>query len=433
MLPGVLVFAAGASVWVFSARRVLPQPFGGKVGLYFALLVLAVLLFLGLAPKAWDGTKLRGLYYYFYTYVPGFDGIRKVSRQAVMTTFVLCILAGFGGSWLFSKLRRAWARGLVTTLLLATICYELRCFPHPVEQVWGGEDVPAVLRFAATLPAGDLVASVPQDDGRWRFAGDAGMALHNYLALYHRHRFVNGQSSWQPPVSELARRALERLPDDGARRALLSIGTRHLLIFGDDLGPGQKDLAAELGARPNEYRLVFQQGSQSVFSLLGAADPSFELLTPPPLPALAQLVPSAEMSAQASHQSDSAGSVLDGSEETSWTSGVYQEKGQYLEVQLRSARPLIALEIDAPGQVMDVPVSYRLSASNGADDLGVIAEQRVLRFYRAQIFSPERFVLRLIFPRPIVADRLRFTVEQPVAGYYFSVHELRVYAAPASP
>jgi hypothetical protein len=31
-----------------------------------------------------------------------------------------------------------------------------------------------------------------------RFAGDAGMALHNYLALYHRHRFLDGQSSFTP-------------------------------------------------------------------------------------------------------------------------------------------------------------------------------------------------------------------------------------------
>jgi len=431
MLPGVLVFAAGGLSWVWAGRLV-PQPFGGKLGVYFALLLLALALFLGLNPRPEGAGALRGLYYYFYRYVPGFDGIRKVSRQAVMTTFVIDILAGFGLSWLFAQLRRAWLRVLTAAVLLSALGYELRCFPHPVEPVWAGEQVPALLRFAATLPAADLVASVPQDGGRRRFVGDAGMALHNYLALYHRHRFVNGQSSWQPPVTELAQRAIARLPDEAARRALLSIGTRHLLIYGEDLESTQAGLAAELAARPAQYQRRFERGSYSAFSLLGAQDPSLELLEPPPLPAFARLIPAEEIHAQASLESDRAGLAFDGSEDTAWTSGRDQEPGQYFELELNEPRSIIALEIDAPGQVLDVPVSYRLSAGNGAQDLGVIAEQSVLRFYRAQIFSPERFVFRLVFRRPIFADRLRFTVEQPVPGCYFSIHELRLYASSAA-
>jgi len=270
---------------------------------------------------------------------------------------------------------------------------------------------------------------VPQNAGRQRFGGDEGMALHNYLALYHRHRFVNGQSSWQPPVTELARRAVERLPDDGARRALLAIGARHLIVFGEDLPTGSENLADLLSARPAEYRRVFQQGSHSVFSLLEQRDASLQLLETPALPAFSRLVPAGELRVQSSLQQERAGLVLDGDEGTLWSSARFQESGQYLEVELSAPRPIVAFEMDAPGRVMDVPVSYRLSAARGADDLGVLLEQRVLRFYRAQIFSPERFVLRLSFARPIVADRLRFTVLQPVPGHYFSVHELRVYVA----
>ncbi len=427
MLSGALVFGAGA--WLLSRRR-LPQPFGAATGLYFALLLLAIALFLGLKPATWNGAAVRGLYYYLYTYCPGFDGIRKVSRQAVLTTFVLCILAGFGGSWLFSKLRHPAARVLGSALLLGAICYELRCFPHPIERVWGGDEVPAVLRFAASLPARDLIASMPQSEGRWRFGGDEGMALHNYLALYHRHRFVNGQSSFQLPVTELARSALEQLPDDGARRTLLSMGTRHVIIFGDDLPPGREDLPAQLAARPAEYRRIFQQGSHSMFTLQGGDDPTLELLEPPALPVSAQLVPTAELRARSALEPEGAGFAVDGDEDTFWSSGRFQEPGQAFEVGLSEPRPIVALEIDAPGRVMDVPVSYRLSAANGGEDLGVVAEQSVLRFYRAQIFSPEKFVFRVVFPRPILADRFWLTVEQPVPGHYFAVHELRLYAVP---
>ena len=428
LLPGALVLGAGSAVW-FLVRRLVPQPVPGYAGLYFVVLLLAVTLFLGLNASPWVGTEIRGLYYYLYTYVPGFDGIRKVSRQAVMTTFIMCVLAGFGASWLLSRLGRGWMQVLATSLLLVAICYELRCFPHPTERVWGGSAVPSVLHFAATLPARDAIASTPQNEGRWIFGGDAGMALHNYLALYHRHRFVNGQSSWQPPVTDLAQRALERLPDEGARRALLSIGTRHVIVFGNDLEPSRADLPAQLAARPTEYRRIFQDGAHSMFSLLGADDPTLQLLETPALPAFARLVPASELRAAPSLGAETAKLAIDDNAVTYWTAGRYQEPGQYFEVELSQPRPIIALEIEDPGRVMDAPVSYRISALNGTQDLGVIAEQSTLRFYRAQIFAPERFVFRLVLPRPILADRVRIAVEQPTPGYYFSIHELRLYSA----
>ncbi|MET0791625.1 MAG: discoidin domain-containing protein [Polyangiaceae bacterium] len=424
MLPGVLVFGGGA--WWLALRGV-PHPFGGTRGLYLAVLLLAVALFLGLEPLAWHGAPVRGLYYYFYRYFPGFDGIRKVSRQAVMTTFTLCVLAGFGAAWLFSKLERSRDRFLAATVLLAVLCYELRCFPHTTEPVWAGEEVPAVLRFVESLPAPDMIAFTPQNAGRQRFRGDAGMALYNYLALYHQHRFVNGQSSWQPPVTELARRALEHLPDDGARRALLSIGTRHLVVFGDDLKPTREPLPAALEARPLEYRRIFQQRSDSVFTLLDPGDPSLEPLQPSPLPSLAKLIPASDLHARSSLQTERAALAVDGRAESYWSSGRIQESGQYFEVELNQPRPIVALEITAPGRVMDVPVSYRLSAEKAGQDLGVVAEQPVLRFYHAQIFSPQTFVFRVVFAQPLVADRIRLTVEQPVPGHYFSISELRLY------
>jgi hypothetical protein len=426
MLPGIVVFGSG--VWLF-ARRGMSHPFGGTRGLYVAVLLVAILMFVGIHPLEWHGAPVRGLYYYFYTYFPGFNGIRKVARQAVMTTFAVCVLAGFGGAWVFSRVRGRGGRLLCASSLLGALCYELRCYPHPMEPVWAGDEVPAVLRFVASLPARDLVASVPQNRGKQWFNGDAGMALHNYLALYHGHRFVNGQSSWQPPVTELALRAVERLPDEGARRALLSIGTRHVIVFGADLEPGREGLAEKLAARPREYRRIFQHGSDSVFTLLDADEGPLELLDVPALPAGAQLVSRTELHASSSLRSDGARLALDGDESTYWTGGRYQARGQTFELELSTPHPVVALELDDPGRVMDLPVSFRLSASLSGQDLGVIAEEPVLRFYRAQIFTPATFVLRVVLPRPITADRLLISVAEPVPGSYFSIHELRVYGA----
>jgi hypothetical protein len=428
MLAGALV--CGAGIWHF-VRRGLAHPFRGTRGVYIAVLALALVMFLGIHPLEWNGAPVRGLYYYFHTYFPGFNGIRKVGRQAVMTTFAVCVLAGFGGAWVFSRLRQQRERLAGAAFLLVALCYELRCFPHPVEPVWAGREVPPVLGLVASLPAGDLIASVPQDTGENWFRGDAGMALHNYLALYHKHRFVNGQSSWQPPVTELARRAVERLPSDAARRTLLSIGARHLIVYAEDLPPERRNLPEELAARPAEYRRIFQQGSHSVFTLLEADAPTLEPLVTPALPGRAQLIPRAELRGSSSLQPERARLALDGNPATYWTGGRYQKPGQYFEVELSGPRPIVALEIDAPGRVMDVPVSFRLSARKGAEDLGVVAEARVLRLYREQIFAPETFVFRVVLPRAITADRLRIAVNQPVPGCYLSIHELRLYAAPS--
>jgi hypothetical protein len=426
LLTGSIV--VGLGLWWFARHR-LVVTFSGNHRTYFIALLLAVTMFLGIRPLDWDGKPVRGLYYYFYTYFPGFSGIRHVSRQAVMTTFLIVVVAGFGGAWLFSRFRGPLARSLLGSALLGALGYELRCFPHPLEQVWAGAEAPPSLRFAASLPAHDLLAFLPQGDGREVFRGDSGAAHHNLLALHHKHRFVNGQSSYEPDVTTLGFRALDRLPEDGARRALLSIGTKHLVIFGEDLAANRAGLPDMLSARPDKFRRIFRYGADSVFTLLDPEPRSLELLPTPELPAAARLIPQRELRADANLHPELASSALDGEAASYWTGGRLQEPGQYFELALGAARSVIALEIEVPGRVWDVPASFRLTAAKGSTDLGAIVERPGVRLYRAQIFEPKNFVFRLVLPQPITLDRLRITVMQPMPGCYFSIHELRVYEA----
>ncbi|HWP05368.1 MAG TPA: hypothetical protein VNN72_06485 [Polyangiaceae bacterium] len=418
----------GAGVW-WSARHPLVRALGGNSLVYFSMLLLAVTMFLGIHPLDWDGEPVRGLYYYFYSYFPGFNGIRHVSRQAVITTFLIVVFAGFGGAWLFSRFRGLSTRSLLGTALLGALCYELRCFPHPLERVWAGDEAPRSLSFAAMLPAHDLLAFLPQAAGREVFRGDSGMALHNILALHHKHRFVNGQSSYEPDVTTLGFRALDALPGDGARRALLSMGAKHLVIFGEDLAAERAGLPDMLSAQPDKFRRIFQDGKDSVFTLLEPEPQSLELLSTPELPGGARLIPQRELRADANLQPGLARLALDGKADSYWTGGRFQTPGQYFEIALGAPRPVIALEIDVPGRVWDVPSSFRLTALNGNADHGVVLERQQVRLYRSQIFDPKNFVFRLVLPRPVTLDRLRITVAQPVPGSYFSIHELRLYEA----
>ena len=426
MLAGLGVFAMG--VWLHS-RYAGPFPFAGRRGMYIGLLLLSITLFMGLSPLQWEGEPVRGLYYYLHTYFPGFNGIRKVSRQAVMTTFAASVLAGFGSAWLFSKLAQPWARAVLLTTLLGATCYELRSFPHPLVSVWAGDAVPSAYRFLALQPQQDRVASLPQNEGVSRFRGDAGMALHNYLALYHKHRSLNGQGSWMPPVTELVLRALHVLPDAGGRRVLQAVGARHLLVHADDLPPQRRNLPRLLASEPEHFRQVFEQGGDTVFSIAAPDDPSLALLDVPALPAGARLIEQSMLRAKTNLDPAALANAIDGNLDTFWSGGRAQAPGQYFELVLLKPRAIVAFEIESPSRVMNVPLSFALGVAAAGSPLRTVAERPQLALYREQVYSPKSFVFRVVLPKPARADRIRITIGQPVPGHDLSIHEARVYAA----
>jgi hypothetical protein len=430
MLVGAFVLGLGIWFLGLAGRRPGPgeaRPFAGRRGLYLALFCLALLMFLGLEPLKWQGEPVRGLYYYFHTYFPGFNGIRKVSRQALMTTFVLVVFSSFGTAWLFSRLPKSWPRPAVLGALLLATCYELRSFPHPMVDVWAGDRVPQAYRFMATLPENDLVAGLPQSEGTQLFQGDAGRALHNYLMLYHKHRSLNGQSSYTLPVTDLVERMLRHLPDDAARRVLTSVGLRHLVVHAGELPPSRRELPTELASRTAYYRRVFQQGTDSVFTLLAPDDPSLRLVETPKLPEGARLVQ--PVRATASLAGEAASQAIDGDPGSYWSGRRLQARGQYFELELAESDPVVAFEIDSQWHVSHVPLSFQLSLARSDSSWHTVAEEPVVRVYREQIYSPRTFVFRIVLPRPVHAKRLRISVLQPLPGHEFVVHEARVYAA----
>jgi hypothetical protein len=290
--------------------------------------------------------------------------------------------------------------------------------------------VPAVYRFAARLPQRDLLAVMPQDDGRQRFRGDAGLALHNYLALYHGHRFLNGQSSFTPPVTDLVRRALADLPSESAYTILRSLGADHLLIHGAELPDLRQNLPARLLTQPERYRPVFRDGDDHVFTLLdqGVAPPP--LAEVPLLPeGLRRLAPS-ELVPFATLEPARARYAADGDATTFWSSRLRQGRGQAFELGLTAPQRVVALEIENEGHEMFLPMSYALEARlyNGA--FRVVARQPELQLYRAQVYAPKRFTYRIVLPQPVGADRLRLVVDRPMPEIDIVIHEVNVYVAP---
>ncbi len=424
MLVGLVVFGLG-----FSALGARPQSWGPRK-LYLGLAACALLMFLGLYPLDFKGQPVHGLYYYFHTYFPGFNGIRKVSRQAIMVTFALCVLSGFGGQWVLNRFREARVRFLVFSGLLIFAVFELRTFPHPLKKAWAAETVPDAFAFMRELPEEDIVASIPQDRGQSVFRGDAGMAYHDYLSLYHKHKFANGQSSYLPQVTDLVRRSLQHLPDPGAIRMLDLVGVRHLYVHGADLPGRQLTLIQDLNRQSGLFRPVFQQGTDAVFSLkFDKGDKTREFVFEPELPSGARAIPREALRPMSSLEQPRLRFAIDGSLDTHWSTRRPQKRGHFFQLKLDRLRPLTALEIRNPKREMYLPLSYKLSVKGADDHWRTVLHEPQLRLFHGQVYSPKGFVYRLVLPEVTEAKQIRLTIDAPLPGYDFVIHEIQLFEA----
>jgi hypothetical protein len=317
---------------------------------------------------------------------------------------------------------------LVLAGFVVVTCFELRVFPHPVKKVWNPSTLPEVYRFVADLPREDIVVFTANNDGVHRFWRDPGMMLHNYLTLYHKHRSLNGESSWVPPVTELAGRVLPHLSDEAAWRVLWAVGARHVVILAEDLPRARQEIASRLAAQPERYMRAFQEGPHSVFSLHPPShDASSGLAEVPALPRGARVIARTEMEVDSDLSRQTARRAVDGNTRSFWTSGRVQATGQYVEFRLTKARQLVALELENHRHVMDMPASFELSVAEGGSGWQTMVRQPKVRIYRGQVHSPSKFVYRVVLPRATRADRVRLSIAQALPGHYFTIHEARLY------
>jgi hypothetical protein len=398
------------------------------------MLALAVLLFLGLTLLDYGGQPVRGLYYYLHTYVPGWSGIRKISRQAIMTSFAIVVLAAFGAQLLFAAIKRAAPRyALALAFMLVTI-YEYHEAPVPLIAVPAGDNVPPAYKFLARNRGTAPIAVLPAGDGRRAFRGHRGMAFHNYLAVYHGRRTLNGKSSFIPPVTRSFNNAMSFMPSPFSTRVLRELGAEFVLLHTWDMPADRgRRIVAGLRADHGNYKLVFQDGADYVFRVLPSHGPDQELdrleLTPPRPAGLVE-VPRSELRASTNLHRERAQRALDGRPDSKWSTARAQLMGDYFELELKTPRKLAALELTDFRTIDDGPMSYRLELTDERGETRVVASRPNVRLFREQVFSPKQFVFRVLFDSEVPAKKLRITVLEPMPGRHFAVHEAKLWARP---
>ena len=425
MLAGLAVLVLAAVVLHLRG----PGPvFPAPQSMYLWLLVLVVALFLGIQPFEYDDAPIKGLYHYLYTHVPGFNGIRKISRQAIMVMFALAVLAGFGGARLFGSLRKPRARGWLFVVVAALITLEFLSAPSKLIAVPAGNKVSEAYRWIAKQPGKRFVAMVPASDGKV-FRGHRGMARHNYFTLHHRRRTLNGKSSFIPPVTWLYNHATRRLPSRTSTRILNILGAEFVVFHAWDMSRRRARRALrDLEKATLEYQLVFKTGDDHVYRMLPQDDPSLGLLETPALPAGVSAVPRNQIWGRASRNDAWTRNAFDGDTTTKWATRRAQRKGDWFEIRIDKPTNVAAIDFTDFKSVFDTPLGFKVETGGEAGVWKHVFSRPRLRIFTDQIYRPKDFLYRVVFPRPVTTTRLRFTILEAVPGHWWSIHETTVWA-----
>lgn len=423
-LAGLPIVVCGVAYFRWTAEG--PSLFSNDLRLYLILLMLSVVLFLGLEPLEVDGASMRGLYYYLHTYVPGFNGIRKVSRQAIVVMMMVAIVGGYGAAELLTRWSRR--RALITGGLCLVLLAEVACVPMRLVSVPAETTVPKVYEWLAKRRTQQPIAVLPTNDGVRRFKGMPGVAMHNYLTLYHRHRTINGKSSWIPPVTHLFHDVTRDFPTPDAKRLLQTLGVEHVVIHTGDMPPRVGDtMIAALDRDTQNYERVFRDNADLVYRLKPAPGDQPTLLETPPLPAGAERVHRWSVKATASRMAQDAALALDERTVTRWSTHGPQVPGDFFELTIPRAQELAAVELASPEGAFEVPAAYDISVANGEGPFRVVVHRPTPELYRDQVLQPRAFVFRVNLPKGTVADRVRITVLHAFAHTPWTIQEASVW------
>ena len=230
--------AAAAVLVVFSRRaraflRGIPR---SAFAFYIGALVAAFWLSLGPIITT-KGVRLAGdgLYWWFYQYVPGFDGLRVPARMAMIFALALAVIGGYGARAVERSFRRSGA-----VLAAASLLFLVEASPAPIRMngTWsvgdlkpppalliGPDGPPVIYRAVRALPAQAVLAEFP-------FGEEQYDLRYMVYSAAHWRPLLNGYSGGFPRSYAVNRAGLGRVLDDPdtAWRVLASSGATHAIV-----------------------------------------------------------------------------------------------------------------------------------------------------------------------------------------------------------
>ena len=244
----VLAIIVALLVFVSPRARSFARHWVGTLASFLVIAGAAAFL-MSLGPEIRSSGRLIsevGPYHFFYTHVPGFDGLRVPARFAMLVILFLSVAAGLGAVALEQRFRRggaiavvlgglAVAEAFAAPIVINATVAEGR-YAMPPARVYTGEQVPGAYRFLKTLPApGTVVVEFPL--GEWAYE-----VRYVFYSAAHWHPILNGYSGHFPLSYNMNATHLRRPLDypDASWDTLMRAGATHAVVhlpfYQDDEG-----------------------------------------------------------------------------------------------------------------------------------------------------------------------------------------------------
>ena len=432
----LVAIALAAIGFIYWRRQTANRMLAPTAIIYLVFLPLITLLYLGIEPLEVNRDSVYGPYYYLYRYVPGFDSVRYVSRQFVLVMLTLVVLAGYGSAAIFRSIARASMRIPLFLATMTLILVEFLNAPVSLARVPGRRTLPGAYGWLAAHRGDEPIAIIPG-----HYLGYYG-ALHNYLALFHRRKTVNGKSSWIPPITRLYIHEMRRFPRRSGTRLLQTLGVKYVVVHTEELDRWHaKRIVDVLTSETGSYREVFRSsedgnGGDYVFELLPSTDPTLRIAKMPALPKSGiEPYHRWQVKVATSRNRDKATFAFDEDPETRWSTERLQKSGNFVDFELAGPQRVVAIEFSDFEYILDAPLSYRVlvsnqSAENGQEHWQPVLEVPDLELHEELVFCPKDFVFRIVLPTPTLVHRIRIELLDTVPGHSWAINETRIWIEP---
>jgi hypothetical protein len=192
-------------------------------------------------------------------WVPPFRGLRVPARFALIVSFTLAVLAGFGTASLLNR----WPRWDIPLASVLVAVAALELLPRlEFETVWAR---PPDIYRSLSQESPSVLAEFPVATGTWGIHSDP---RYMYFSTFHWQRLVNGNSGFLPPSYEEFLIRSRRFPSNNSIEFLKTRGVEYIALHGEFMSANRFRRAIRDLGRRKDVELVARKQWQTAESRL---------------------------------------------------------------------------------------------------------------------------------------------------------------------
>ena len=204
----------------------------------------------------------------FYYVVPGFAGMRAPGRFAEIVLLIGAVFAARGYDVLRERVSAPAARAALLAAVTAASFLTAMSASIPLVEYPDRATMPAAWKWIARQPGAFAILELPMPSSEAEESERD--AVRQIWVLHHGKARADGVSGFSSPAHEGFRALMRSFPDRLTVRAIAERGVRFVIVSYAEYAPEDASRIRYEVASVRELALVFQSGSDVVYSLANA-------------------------------------------------------------------------------------------------------------------------------------------------------------------